>query len=245
VNPVQGTRVNPRAPEPALTYAYTMDEIQQIIAVLPEPAATAFATAAYSGLRRGEVEALEWQDYHDGCLHVSRSVWNGRVTAAKTRASCAAVPVIPQLALRLDMHKLRAGNPVTGPMFANSLGNRLSINNMQARFMLPALNRCVVCGKPGGKAHLSQNHDWRRDESIPQWHGWHAARRGLGSNLYRLGVPDKIIQAILRHANVSITLGYYVKTVSSDVSAAMAKLETAAQTRDSAGTVNVASGVIQ
>ena len=32
-------------------------------------------------------------------------------------------------------------------------------------------------------------HDFKRDSSLPEWHGWHAARRGLGSNLYRLGVP--------------------------------------------------------
>ena len=37
---------------------------------------------------------------------------------------------------------------------------------------------------------------------LPEWHGWHAARRGLGTNLYRLGVPEKTIQA-LRYANVS------------------------------------------
>lgn len=34
---------------------------------------------------------------------------------------------------------------------------------------------------------------------------------GLGTNLYRLGVPEKDIQAILRHANVDTTLTYYVK----------------------------------
>ena len=32
--------------------------------------------------------------------------------------------------------------------------------------------------------------------------------RGLGTNLYRLGVSDKVIQAILRHSNVNVTLGY-------------------------------------
>lgn len=42
-------------------------------------------------------------------------------------------------------------------------------------------------------------------------------RRGLGTNLYRLGVPDKVIQAILRHSNVTVTLGYYVKPQSEDV----------------------------
>ena len=59
----------------------------------------------------------------------------------------------------------------------------------------------------------------------PEWHGWHAARRGLGSNLYRLGVPDKVIQAILRHANVSTTSTYYIKTAADDVRRAMFKLE--------------------
>ena len=60
---------------------------------------------------------------------------------------------------------------------------------------------------------------------IPEWHGWHAARRGLGSNLYRLGVPDIVIQRILRHANVSTTVTYYVKTAADDLKRAMAKLE--------------------
>ena len=39
-------------------------------------------------------------------------------------------------------------------------------------------------------------HKFERDERLPLWHGWHAARRGLGTNLYRLGVPDKVIQTI-------------------------------------------------
>ncbi len=60
---------------------------------------------------------------------------------------------------------------------------------------------------------------------LPEWHGWHAARRGLGSNLYRLGVPDMVIQRILRHANVSTTATYYIKTAAVDVRSAMAKLE--------------------
>lgn len=54
---------------------------------------------------------------------------------------------------------------------------------------------------------------------------WLEDRRGLGSNLYRLGVPEMVIQRILRHANVSTTATYYIKTAADDVSSAMAKLE--------------------
>jgi integrase len=116
---------------------------------------------------------------------------------------------------------------------------------MLNRQMLPALNRCQHCGLPNGRKHLKQTHKYERDNRLPIWHGWHAARRGLGTNLYRLGVPDKVIQAILRHSNVNVTLGYYVKPQTPDVIAAMGKFEAeiaAHNFRDSDGTVNQASG---
>jgi integrase len=58
-----------------------------------------------------------------------------------------------------------------------------------------------------------------------QWHGWHAFRRGLATNLHRLGVPDKVIQRILRHANVAVTQGCYIKTADADAAAAMQQFE--------------------
>jgi integrase len=43
------------------------------------------------------------------------------------------------------------------------------------------------------------------------WHGWHAFRRGLATNLHQLGVSDIVIQAILRHSDVSVTRESYIK----------------------------------
>ena len=57
------------------------------------------------------------------------------------------------------------------------------------------------------------------------WHGWHAFRRGLATNLHRLDVADKEIQTILRHAKLSTTMNIYVKSVSADSAAAMKMLE--------------------
>ncbi|MGA2373019.1 MAG: tyrosine-type recombinase/integrase [Candidatus Korobacteraceae bacterium] len=79
----------------------------------------------------------------------------------------------------------------------------------------------VDCRKGKGE-HVLADHEFKQDEKLPKWHGWHAARRGLGTNLYHLGVPEKTIQAILRHANVSTTATYYIKTAAAE----MAKFET-------------------
>jgi integrase len=221
-NPAHGAAVSPSAPAPRETYAYDLDEIHVILSHLPEPMTTAFAIAAYMGLRHGEIQGLRWEDYRDGQVFVSRSIWNGRVTEPKTRKGRAPVPVIQPLADRLELHRLRQGGPRTGPMFPNALGKPMALTSVVNRIIIPSLNRCVHCGSKE-VAHAG-DHVYERDARIPQWHGWHAARRGLASNLYRLGVPPKVIQAILRHSDVSTTMNYYVKSQDEDVRAAMAKL---------------------
>ena len=223
-NPARDTTIDPRASEPQETYAYSLEELQTIISLLPEPAATAFAVAAFMGLRHGEIQGLLWENYRDDEIYVSRSIWNGRVTDPKTRKGRAPIPVIRLLAERLEMHRLRCGNPRSGPIFANAVGKPLSLTSVVNRVILPALNRCEHCAK-GESTHARADPPYKRDESIPKWHGWHAARRGLGSNLYRLGVPEVVIQRILRHANVSTTASYYIKSAADDVRNAMAKLE--------------------
>jgi integrase len=223
-NPARDSAVNPKAAEPQETYAYTLEEIQTILSLLPEPAATAFAVAAFMGLRHGEIQGLLWENYHDGEMYVSRSIWNGRISDPKTRKGRAPVPVIRQLADRLEIHRLRCGSPVAGPIFANALGKPLALSSAVNRVILPALNRCEACGK-AESVHQKASHVYKRDTRIPEWHGWHAARRGLGSNLYRLGVPEMVIQRILRHANVCTTATYYIKTATDDIRSAMTRLE--------------------
>lgn len=239
-NPARDTAIDPRSAEPQETYAYSLEEIQSILASLPEPAATAFAFASFMGLRRGEIEGLLWENYVNDEMRITRSVWHGHVNAPKTRKSCQAVPVIRQLAERLKVHRLRCGNPQFGPVFANAVGKPMSLNNLLKRVVLPALNRCVVCRK-SEVDHGEADHPYKRDERLPAWHGWHAGRRGLGTNLYRLGVPEMVVQRILRHSNVSTTQMYYIKTIPEDVRSAMEKFADsipAESSQDTYGTVN-------
>ena len=166
-----------------------------------------------------DFEGFEWTDYYDGELHVVRSVWNGQSVAPKTLMSGSALPVIRLLGERLELQRLRSGDAKPGPIFSTGGNKPMSLNNILNRQILPALNRCPHCGLSEGLPHLKAREclGYERDPRIPEWQGFHAARRGLGSNLYRLGVSDKVIQRILRHSNVNVTLGCYVKSNSSIV----------------------------
>jgi integrase len=134
------------------------------------------------------------------------------------------VPVTTPLAKMLEAHRLRSGNPARGPVFANGAGKPLDMNNLLDRQILPAPRRCAHCKKSEAK-HNKADHAFELDKSMPVWQGRHAFRRGLATNLHRLGVPDKHIQHILRHSNVAVTQACYIKTVPPDSAAAMRRLE--------------------
>lgn len=79
VNPAHDVKI-PASREPKPTHAHSLQTIQTMLSILPEPAATIVAVAAYAGLREGEIEGLEWEDYSGAELHIRRSVWEGCVT---------------------------------------------------------------------------------------------------------------------------------------------------------------------
>ena len=242
-NPVHEVTLPP-TPEPEETHAYSFEEEQAILSLLEEPAATAFAVACYTGLRIGEITGLNWEDFTGSELRVQRSVWSGQVNEPKTKKSKATVPVIRQLKERLELHRLRCGNPQSGAMFKNYRGDRMNLPNLVFHSIRPCLDRCAVCGKAKWREHSKEEHKFVRDASLPMWHGWHAARRGLGSNLYRMGVPDMVIQRILRHSNVATTQSFYIKTDDSDAKVAMVTFEQNLDRQISVETVRDTSGTL-
>jgi integrase len=106
------------------------------------------------------------------------------------------------------------------PIFQAGNGQPLNLDNLARRVIIPALSPCAVCRKQE-EEHKPEGHNFERDKSLPEWHAWHAFRRGLATNLHALGVDDKTIQAILRHSNVGMTMNVYVKSVSESQVSAM------------------------
>jgi integrase len=222
LNPIQDVSI-PWAPEPEDTYAHNLPEIKAILSVLPEPARTVVLTAALTGLCKSEIRGLNWEDFDGKELTVKHSVWNSVVNEPKTRRSRAPIPVVTQLAEALEAHKLRMGKLAVGPIFQGGTGKPLNVDNLVNRVIKPALSPCTVCRK-SEEEHKPEGHVFERDNSLPQWHGWHAFRRGLATNLHELGVDDKTIQGILRHSNLNLTMNVYVKSVSEKQVTAMDQL---------------------
>jgi Phage integrase family len=157
--------------------------------------------------RKGEIRGFLWEGYDGYTIEVKQSVWRNHVGEPKREKSKGTIPVIAQLKLFLDRHRAHSGHPSRGYIFQNPCGKPLNLDALATEVIRPALGA----------------------EKIP-WHGWHAFRRGLATNLHRLGVSDKVIQQILRHADVTTTINIYVKTVTQDAEDAMKKLETKCST---------------
>lgn len=201
VNPMTDVSV-PKAKESEETYAYSLSEITRMISVLPEPASTIVAVAGLTGMRKGEIRGLRWDDLQDGSLYVRQSVWNGHTTEPKTKQSKAPIPIIQPLAQMLAKHRERMGVNPAVHVFCSASGKPLSLDNLALRTIRPILQKVGL-----------------------EWHGWHGFRRGLATNLYSIGIQDKVIQQILRHSSIAVTQNCYIKAVDGAAVDAMKTLE--------------------
>ncbi len=197
-NPAREARAEGKRSNPN-TPASSLEEIFYMLEKLTEPARTVVAIASFAGLREAELRGLEMEDYDGTFIHVRRSVWRTHVNETKTPASQSVVPVIRPLRKILDEHQKRTGRK-TGWMFAGEKkGFTLNLDNLVKRTIRPDLEG--------------------------RWKGWHALRRGLATNLFRLGIPAETAQIILRHEDVATTQRHYIKLTASDEGvAAMKKL---------------------
>jgi len=202
-NPMQGRGaivVAGKRSEP--TYAYTLPEIEKIInAVKNQTHRTLIIVAAFTGLSLSELRGLKWSDvdFKTRTITVNRRFWRNHEGQTKTEARQAPVPIISPVGIALRAH--RKANPSTMYIFEGPYQKPLDIATIGSKRIKPTIKI--------------------------EWHGWHAFRRGLATNLHELQVADKDIQAILRHSNVATTQKAYIKPRAAAGIAAMKRLEKA------------------
>ena len=101
-----------------------------LIRSLPEAEQALWATALYTGLRRGELQALTWNeiDLERNLIHVNHS-WDKRagLISPKSRSGKRRIPLIPTLRHHLIAQRIRQGAPADGYVFGNSNGRPLTL----------------------------------------------------------------------------------------------------------------------
>lgn len=162
------------------------DEASRLIAALPERDRALWATALYGGLRRGELQALRWDDVElaKGVIRIERA-WDVREgeIEPKSHAGRRNVPIAAVLRDYLVEHKQRRD------------GDGL------------------VFGRPDGKAFDGSTVDarakaaWRNAGLEPIT--LHEARHTFASLMIAAGVNAKALATYIGHASVTITYDRY------------------------------------
>jgi integrase len=186
------------------TAHYTLEEAENVISALKDrvDAQLLFALAFFLGLRPSEVAGLCWEDFDEEWVHIRRGVVGREVGPTKTPESVASIPLIQPVRGLLSVWRQESGNPSEGWVFLNRRGGPVHLDSFARTAIIPRLEAKKLA-----------------------WKGLYAARRGAGTVLTRLTGDALAAREILRHKNLAVTTGYYVKQMPAAGLAGMKLLE--------------------
>ena len=164
---------------------------------LPDPLRTMIELDAFTGLRRGELIGLRWQDvdFENLILHIRRSVVAMVEGAPKTEASLKDVPLDAQTAESLWAWRRLSPYPSPGDwVFASpDMKGRQPYwpGTLWRYYGKPALQRAKVTKRVS----------------------YHTFRHTFGTLLNANGENPKVVQELLRHASLKVTTDVYMQAV--------------------------------
>jgi len=157
-----------------------------------------FRFALYTGMRGGEISALTWADIdlerltihvrHTLKYTAGKGYW---LDTPKTISSLRDVPMLPQTEEILT--RLRDSGPATGLVFHTN-GRFITKNRIQAD--IKRINRFIRADHP----------------DFPQF-TLHATRHTFATRCIEGGMKPKVLQTILGHSSLAITMDTYVKVL--------------------------------
>jgi integrase len=185
VNPTSGLQV-PAVRSRGYRIA-SPDEASDLIAAVPRQDRALWATAMYAGLRRGELQALDWSDADlaEGLIRVERA-WDVKegIIAPKSRSGRRTVPVPAVLRDHLVEHRMSCRRS------AGLVFGRMADKPFDPSTVVDRARRA-----------------WKeaRLDSI----GLHDCRHTFASLMIAAGVNAKALSAFMGHASITITLDRY------------------------------------
>jgi integrase len=210
----------PRVPKKEMLQALTGEQAQQFLeATAGDPLEALYVLALTTGMRQGELLGLKWVDLDLalGTLQVRRTITRlakkgfsvSEPKTAKSRRKIhltrLAIEVLKRHRLRQHEAKLAAGPAwdEQGWVFCNKVGRPIEVGNMIRRSFRRVLNKA---GLPVIR--------------------FHDLRHSAASLLLSLGVHAKIVQELLGHSQISLTLDTYSHVLPSLQEEAVSRLNT-------------------
>ncbi|HEY8207329.1 MAG TPA: tyrosine-type recombinase/integrase [Myxococcaceae bacterium] len=163
----------------------TFEEAERLVTGAEPQWRTVLLVALKTGLRQGELIGLQWSDVdlQRGKLHVRRTIWRGVTGSPKGgRERTVDLPASAVGALKGHRH-LRGAS-----VFCKEDGQPLTAGLMKLPLQR-ALRRAGISREQGRI-------------------GWHDLRHSYGSHLAMRGVPLKVIQELMGHATIEMTMRY-------------------------------------
>jgi len=163
----------------------TPPEIRRLFEAAEEPVRTLLLCAVLTGMRRGELLGLKWEDidFEGNRIHVRRALWRGKFVTPKSRRSRRAIDMGPTLKAALG----RLPSRFKGEMvFTSPEGDVMDADNFSSRDWARVLRR--------SKLKRIRFHDLRHT---------------YASLLIAQGAHPKYIQVQLGHASIQTTLDRY------------------------------------
>jgi integrase len=182
----------------------TPAEARKLLDALPDADRALWATAFYTGTRRGELRELRWSDIYleDSVISVSRTLDdNGTVVATKTEAGDREVPILSMLRTDLLAHKLRTGRGGEDLVFGRTA---------TLPFVPSTVRRRAIDAWAAAKLQPIALHECR-----------HTA----ASEMRAAGLDFKLIQTIIGHSSVTTTFDRYTHVSREHLQAAAARFE--------------------